>query len=114
MNIFVKKTVDEAAARFHDAATDLRSWYSITKQARWRNFIDLRLHFPSADNIGGIVVFNIRNNRYRLLASVKYERDVRGRHINGSVFIGGVMTHAQYDRWCKLSSTAKQEALWPR
>lgn len=113
MNIFIKRAIEEAAADFPDAAIDLRAWYSVVKAAEWRNFVDLRTQFPKADDIDGIVVFNIRHNRYRLLASVKYAREIGGRHIRGSVFIGRLMTHAEYDRWSGLSREARERALWP-
>lgn len=113
MNVFIKRAVDEAATAYPDAAADLRSWYLITRNADWRNFVDLRTHFPKADDVDGIVVFNIRNNRYRLLTSVKYARDVDGKHINGSVFVGKLMTHAEYDRWSALSQEKREKALWP-
>lgn len=113
MNIFIKRAIEEAAADYPDAAIDLRARYSIVKAAECRNFVDLRAQFPKADDVEGVVIFNIRHNRCRLLTSVKYAREVGGRHIRGSVFIGRLMTHAEYDRWSGFSREARERALWP-
>jgi mRNA interferase HigB len=82
----------------------------------WRSFNDLRQTFPSADNVDGVVVFNVRRNRYRLLTRVIYsyffEKDRKW--TPGQVLIGAVMTHADYDRWSGLNETQRRNRLWPQ
>ena len=53
------------------------------------SFAELRRTFPSADKVGGYVVFNIGGDKYRLVAAVYFNR--------GKVFIRHVLTHAEYD-----------------
>ena len=50
----------------------------------------LRATFASADYVGGLTVFNIGGNKYRLIASIHYNRK--------KVFIRAVLTHPEYDR----------------
>jgi mRNA interferase HigB len=80
------------------------------KSARWRSFQELRASFPDADNVDGFVVFNIRHNRYRLIVAVHYAKVIDKRLTLGHVYIGSLMTHKEYDRWCAL--TEKKRAEW--
>jgi mRNA interferase HigB len=114
VNVFTKRALNEAATEYPEAAGDIASWLEITKQTEWANFVDLRANFPSADDVDGVVVFNIRHNRFRLLTVVKYMRTVEEKHINGSVFIKAFMTHAEYERWSMLSKQKREKALWPQ
>ena len=71
------------------AEVSLRTWYKVVSAANWRDFADLRQRFPSADQVGRLVVFNIAGNRYRLTARVDYAWQ--------KVFVRRVMTHEEYD-----------------
>lgn len=72
------------------AEVPLRSWFTQTSAAEWRNVSDLRGAFPSADLVGNCTVLNIGGNKYRLIARVLYA--------SHKVYILRVMTHAAYDR----------------
>ena len=75
---------------YPDSAGGLEDWYRKTKDADWKSLADLRQTFNSADYAGNErVVFNIRGNRYRLVASVLYS--IR------TVFIKFIGTHTAYD-----------------
>ncbi|HZD11390.1 MAG TPA: type II toxin-antitoxin system HigB family toxin [Candidatus Binatia bacterium] len=65
-------------------------WYTRTKHASWRSFIDLRSTFPSADRVGRFTVFDIKGGSYRLICRIEYELQ--------KVFIRHVLTHEDYDR----------------
>jgi mRNA interferase HigB len=75
------------------AERDLSAWYKIADKADWANFAALKQTFGSADQVGHCVVFYVGNNRYRLIALVKY--GARGR---GTLFVKKVMGHAEYDK----------------
>jgi mRNA interferase HigB len=64
-------------------------WYDVVRNNRFANFGEVRRAFPSADLVGDLIVFNIRGNRYRLVARFIYEK--------GRVYVRRVMTHAEYD-----------------
>jgi mRNA interferase HigB len=83
-------------ARKSDAASaqrDLSVWYKLAKNADWDNFAALRQTFGSADQVGNCVVFDVGNNRFRLIGRVNYRR--------GIIYVLGVMDHIEYDkkRW---------------
>jgi mRNA interferase HigB len=75
------------------AERDLSSWYKLAKNARWRNFADLKQTFGSADQVGNCVVFDVGNNRFRAIGRVNYKK--------GIVYVLRVMDHSEYDkkRW---------------
>jgi mRNA interferase HigB len=54
------------------------------------NFASLRSVFPSVDQVGDFTVFNIGGNKYRLIASVHFNRD--------KIYIRHVLTHLEYDK----------------
>jgi mRNA interferase HigB len=58
--------------------------------ANFRNFDELRATFPSADTVDDLIVFNIGGNKYRLIASIHFNR--------GKVYVRHVLTHSEYDR----------------
>ena len=83
-------------SRKHDAAIaerDLSAWYKLAKSAAWAHFGELRQTFGSADQVGNCVVFDVGNNRFRLIGRVNYAR--------GILYVLRMMDHAEYDkqRW---------------
>jgi mRNA interferase HigB len=83
-------------SRKHDAGVaerDLAAWYKLTKSASWANFGSLRQTFGSADQVGNCVVFDVGNNRFRLIGRVNYAK--------GILYVLRVMDHPEYDekRW---------------
>ncbi len=58
---------------------------------------DVRLNFRDADQVGRVLIFNIRRNLYRLIVRVDYRSKV--------VMVKDLLTHKEYDRkawtkWC--------------
>ena len=72
------------------AVRNLSAWYKAARNAAWANFGVLRRTFGSADQVGNCVVFDMGNNRFRLIGRVNYAR--------GIVYVLRVMDHAEYDR----------------
>lgn len=65
-------------------------WFRIAKKATWKSLADVRKTFSSADAVEKWTVFNIKGNRYRLIAEMNY--------LSGRLYIRHVLTHAEYDR----------------
>jgi mRNA interferase HigB len=73
-----------------DSEQALRAWVHIVRAADWTRPSDIKLLFNSADILANDrVVFDIRGNRYRLVAAVHY----RGKR----VYVRFIGTHAEYD-----------------
>jgi mRNA interferase HigB len=71
------------------AEASLPTWYKVVSTADWRGFAELRQTFPSADQVGRLVVFNVAGNRYRLTALVDFAWQ--------KVFVRRIMTHEEHD-----------------
>ena len=68
----------------------LLAWYKLATNASWQNFGTLRQTFGSADQVGNCVVFDVGNNRFRLIGRVNY--------IKGILYVLRVMDHKEYDK----------------
>ena len=80
----------EAHPEDESAPDAFARWYDLVRNNWFANFHEVSRTFPSADLVGDLVVFNIRGNRYRLVARFLDEK--------GRVDIRRVLTHAEYDR----------------
>jgi mRNA interferase HigB len=75
-------------SRKHDseiAKPDFSTWYKAAGSAAWANFGELRQTFGSADQVGNCVVFDVGNNRYRLIGRINYRK--------GIIYVLGPMDH---------------------
>ena len=97
MHVVTRKHLVDAEQKFPDAAKEIRAWHKIADNARWRNFTEVRQVFKDADDVDGYVIFNIRQNRYRLVTIIHYAREKDGRLTEGHIYIRSVLTHRQYD-----------------
>jgi mRNA interferase HigB len=80
-------------SRKHDsvvAERDLSAWHKLAKNADWANFGALRQTFGSTDQVGSCVVFDVGNNRFRLIGRLRYDK--------GILYVLKVMDHAEYDK----------------
>jgi mRNA interferase HigB len=80
----------EFAREHSDARVPLNHWYSIVRKTDYASFAELRITFPSADQIEKFTVFNVGGNKYRLIVAIHYNRK--------KVYIRRVLTHAEYSR----------------
>jgi mRNA interferase HigB len=90
MRIISRKALREFWDLHPDSQQPLSRWYTIVRKTDFKDFNELRMTFPSADWVGGLIVFNIGGNRYRLIAAIHFNR--------GRVYIRHVLTHADYDQ----------------
>ena len=90
MRVIAKRTLREFWI-FHPAAKlPLQVWHARTAGSRWSTPAELKATFPDASILrGGRVVFNIKGNRFRLVAQVNYAYHV--------VYVRFVGTHEAYD-----------------
>ena len=91
MRVRGRAELEEFGRRHSDARGQLETWLSTVQNENWDTPYELRDRFPNVRVIGrGRAIFNIRGNRYRLVAAINYRRK--------SVRIRFVGTHAEYDR----------------
>lgn len=90
MHIISRKALKQFWEQHPDSQSSLIRWYKIVGKAEFSSFGELRQTFPSADKVGDLIVFNIADNKYRLIASVHFNRN--------KVYIRHLLTHAEYDK----------------
>jgi mRNA interferase HigB len=94
MRIISKRRLREFwESRKHDrgiAERDISTWHKLAKNCKWSSFASLKQTFGSADQVGNCVVFDVGNNRLRLIARINYARSI--------VYVLRVMDHQEYDK----------------
>ena len=90
MHIISRKALKEFAHTHPNSQTALDSWFHLVRTNQFESFNALRQIFPSADKVGDLIVFNIGGNKYRLIASIHFNRQ--------KVYIRHILTHSEYDR----------------
>jgi mRNA interferase HigB len=90
MHVISRKALVAFWERYPDSKEALLRWHKIVEKSEFTSFESLRITFPSADKVGDWIVFNIGGNKYRLIASIHFNR--------GKLYIRQVLTHKEYDR----------------
>lgn len=69
----------------------LNAWYAIVDSSDWTNYHEMKRAFGSVDAVGNDrYVFNIKGNKFRLIAMIFFNRR--------TVYIRFIGTHPEYDR----------------
>jgi mRNA interferase HigB len=89
MHVIAKPALISFWTKYPDAERPLQVWYYTMEREIYSNFNELRKTFASVDYVDGLTVFNMGGNKYRLIASIHYNRR--------KVYIRTVLTHAEYD-----------------
>lgn len=89
MHVITRKRLNEFADKYPDTRTALAYWHRLAKRHDFSNFAELKLIFPSADQVGKLTVFNLGGNKVRLIAALQYNRK--------KIYIRAVLTHSEYD-----------------
>ncbi len=90
MRVISRKRLKEFWEQNPDAKSDLEAWYRVAKKATWQNIAEVRQVYRHADAVGNCTVFNIRQNRFRLVTKIEYRIQ--------RIYIKFVLTHVEYDR----------------
>jgi len=90
--VVISKSILRDFGEDHPLAIEaLNDWYHLVKEADWATPGDVRLMFNSVDYVGNHrFVFNIRGNRYRIVAMIFFNKR--------TLFIRFIGTHAEYDK----------------
>lgn len=83
--------------RYPDAANEIKAWVGIVEAVRWHNLVEVRAMFKDADLVDGYVIFNVRQNRYRLITVVHDSKTTGKKQTEGHVYIRSFLTHKEYD-----------------
>jgi mRNA interferase HigB len=91
MRIVARRALREFWIRHPETEQALRAWYHDVQGADWRSPADIKRVYANASILSeNRVVFNIKGNRYRLVAAIHYGYQI--------CYIRFVGTHREYDR----------------
>ena len=90
MHVITRRKLLEAEEDHRDLGGPLDAWYRVAKKAQWKNLMDVRRVFPTADTVEEFTIFNIKGNAYRLITEINYQ--------TGRIFLRNVLTHAEYSK----------------
>jgi mRNA interferase HigB len=90
--------LDLLQGKSKDVHQEALAWYATAKNSDWASFAAVRQTFPDADLVKGLLVFNIRGNRYRLIVYPAFARR--------RLYIKALLSHKEYDR-------KEWEQKWP-
>ena len=90
MHVITKRRITEAKQLYPDCKSALDGWFKIVKDNDFLNYAELKATFNSVDKVDDLIVFNIRGNKLRLIASVHFNRQ--------KLYIRHILTHKEYDK----------------
>lgn len=96
MNVISKRGLtDLLKGLASDVVEESLAWFKAAQAAKWNSLQDVRATFPDADQVGSVLIFNIRGNRYRLIVFARFAKQ--------KLYVKALLTHKEYDRkeWMK-------------
>ena len=90
MKIISNSALRAFAAQHPQADVPLQGWRRVIEKNRFDTWAALKAAFNTVDKVGDLVVFNVGGNKYRLIAHIRFEKQI--------VYIKAVLTHTDYDR----------------
>lgn len=90
MRIISNRALRAFAALYPQADEPLQGWRRVIEKNRFVHWAELKAAFNAIDKVGELVVFDIGGNKYRLIAYIRFEKQI--------VYIKAVLTHRDYDK----------------
>ncbi|MBG1269344.1 type II toxin-antitoxin system HigB family toxin [Nostoc sp. WHI] len=90
MHVISRKKLRQFCQKHADCCEALDDWYITVSKADWANLLEVQTIYPQAEAVSKFIVFNIKGNKYRLIASINFLKQV--------IYIKYVLTHAEYDK----------------
>ena len=89
--IVAKRAIREFGVQNPDSKDYLETWYETAKGATWSSPTEIREFYATVSIFkNSRVVFNIKGNKYRLVAKINYKKQW--------LFIRFIGTHKAYDK----------------
>ena len=91
VHVISKRKLVDFYEKHTETKSPLEAWYHEVIKENWSNPMDVLKKYGSASPIkGSRVVFNIKGNKYRLVAKINYKMKI--------VYIRFIGTHNEYDK----------------
>jgi mRNA interferase HigB len=90
MHLISARNLKLAVSQYPDLEENIKIICKNIQDASWSHLVELQQVYPTAEAVGNFTVINIKGNKYRLILSLDYEKQV--------VYFKYFLTHAEYDR----------------
>jgi mRNA interferase HigB len=90
LRVLGTEVLEEAKRAHRDLTSSIATWLAIAREARWKNLSEVRLTWRNTDCVKGLTIFNIKGNRYRLIASANY--------VSQTIIVRMLVPHTEYSR----------------
>lgn len=99
MHVISKKSLEVFWLKHPAARVPLEAWYRLVAQSEFDDFLWIKKTFNSADYVQPFTIFDIAGNNFRVVSVIHFNRQ--------KLYIRGVFTHSEYDRWSKANRSKK-------
>jgi mRNA interferase HigB len=82
------EVLDKAKRTHRDLTSSVATWLTIVRDAKWGSLNEVRQTWRNTDCVKGKTVFNVKGNKYRLIAIVNYASQ--------TIVVKALITHAEY------------------
>lgn len=95
VNVISKAGLLKLARKHPETLTTLTLWHKVAKKSEWRGLHEVRRQYPSADQVGDVLIFDVLAGNFRLMTRVNYSAQ--------RIFVKALLNHGEYDRkeWMK-------------
>jgi mRNA interferase HigB len=90
LRVLGTEVLDAAKKTHRDLTSSVATWLMIAREATWKNLNEVRLTWRKTDCVKGKTIFNIKGNKYRLIAVVNYASQ--------TIILKMLVTHNEYSR----------------
>jgi len=90
MKIISNSALRAFATTHPQADAALQGWRRVIERNRFAHWAELKAPFNAIDKVGELVIFDIGGNKYRLIAYIRFTRQI--------LYIKAVLTHEEYDK----------------
>lgn len=88
MRVLGIEVLDKAVRAHRELARPVAAWLTIARDANWKSLNELRQTWRNTDCAKGQTIFNVKGNKYRLIAFVNYSSQ--------TIIVKHLITHAEY------------------
>lgn len=90
LKIISNSALKSFAAKNPQAEGPLQGWRRVIEKNQFANWAALKAAFNTVDKVGDLTVFDVGGNKYRLIAFVRFEKQI--------VYVKAVLHHRDYDK----------------
>ena len=90
MHLISARNLKLAVSQYPDLEENIKIICKNIEDANWSRLLELQEVYPSAEAVGNFTVINVKGNKYRLILSIDYEKQV--------AYFKYFLTHAEYDK----------------